>query len=358
MRAERWIPPGLVLLALSAFLWWSDQPRFRHAFVAELQACSVQQLAHLPKSTDFVALGSSRVLMGLDPHVLEQASGGLVHDAYNLGRVRRSVERSYRTLRDVVDAGIRPQFILLELSQDRLSGRTRTRLPVPRDAGYMRYSDAWMYLQAMPSMPLPERLHFVVLNQLRKLESSVKHAFSASAWQHVFSDTPKAVDKVCLGDASFLTASEHKRAIAHQKRIYQHRFGDLDTAFDDTFRWGESVRTEVELYFLQRVRALAAQHGMTVVVGVHWRAFQPPLSPRAIDELRSRIPEFVYPPEEVVRSSWEGFVDKGHMDAPARRLYSEWLGSVLIDTASSRRPPADQGARSGKTALNESGPES
>ncbi len=348
MRVARWIPPGLVLLALSAFIWWSDQPRFRHAFVAELQTCSVHQLAHLPESTDFVALGSSRVLMGFDPEALEQASGGLVHHAYNLGRVRRSVERSYRILRDVVDAGIRPQFVLVELSQDRLSGRAQGRLPVLRSAGFMRYSDAWMYLQAVPSMPLLERLHFVVLNQLRKLDSSVKHALSAQAWKHVFGSAPQAADKVCLGDASFLTAPDHERAIAHQKRIYQQRFGDLGTAFDDTFRWRASARTEVELYFLQRMRALAAKHGMTVLVGVHWRAFQPPLSPRAIDEIRSRIPEFVYPPAEVVRSSWAGFVDKGHMDAPARRLYSEWLGSVLTDIA----------ARNGEAALGETGPES
>jgi hypothetical protein len=336
MAMGRWVWPALVLFSLSLFLFWSNQPRFRHGFVAEIQTCSVLQLAQLPKGADFLAIGSSRVLMGLQPETVEAASAGHVLNVYNLGRVRRSIERSYSIFRDLLEAGLRPRYVFLEVSQDRLAARSRDELPLPRDAAFLRYGDAFHYLEALPGIPWVERVHFAVRHIIRKMDMSIRHVFSGAALEHSLIQQDSA-PKVCRGDESFLVAPGHARAIAHQKRIFQARHGDLSIAVDDSFRTGRSQRTDVELYFIELVRELARQHDVTLLVGMYWRAFQPPLSERALVELRELVPELVYPPPELVRSSWDGFVDKGHMDAPARHLYSEWLGQLLAQRGSGVR---------------------
>ncbi|MEZ5643887.1 MAG: hypothetical protein R3E99_01790 [Burkholderiaceae bacterium] len=342
----------MVLLLLLAVLVWSDQPRFRHGFVADVQACSVVQLANLPRDADFLAIGSSRLLMGLEAQSVEAASEGHLKSAYNLGRVRRSIERSYRIFRDVLEAGGRPRYVFIEVSQDRLSGVGQTPFPVPRDAAFIRYADAWLYLDALSGIPWLERLHFVFRHTLHKLDTSIKHLLSGDAWAQAVARLPD-VPKVCRGEATFQLTPGNRRAIAQQEQVYRKRFGDLQHVHDDSFKLGTSRRAEVELYFVDRIRQLAKAHDVTMLVGIYWRAYRPPMSARAIDDLRTVIPELVYPPAELVRSTWDAYLDKTHMDDAGRRQYSEWIGMTVAG-----RSPGVQGLAIGASPADTSGAQS
>lgn len=84
------------------------------------------------------------------------------------------------------------------------------------------------------------------------------------------------------------------------------------------------------LHLLQQIRALCGQHGIVLLVARQGADREPALAPPVVDALKALVPEFVQPPEDLVRSTWGRFADATHMGPDARALYSRWLAEQVL----------------------------
>ena len=84
-----------------------------------------------------------------------------------------------------------------------------------------------------------------------------------------------------------------------------------------------------ELYYIRKVRKLAKENDIDLIVSRPWQAYEKPLSPTALATLRKTIPEFVYPPTDVIRETWPAFQDPKHMSFRAADIYTEWLAREI-----------------------------
>jgi len=330
MRAWR---PALLLTALVLFLVWTDSRGFRQGIVRNTQACAVSQMMALPPEVDFVAIGSSRIRQGIDPQQIIEGSGGRIRHPMNFGRGGKSVLRNFAILDDVLKQGARPAAILLEVDLERVASKAHPRsIPVPRDTGILSFAAVLGTYGIHPQRPVIERLQNVALKLLVKLRTSLMYAFSGDAISHHWQALGIGqADAVCRVPNYDVRLPEH---VAKTEAVIQHYdkvFGpSRRTIEDDRFAQGEGLHAQDELYYLSQARAVAAHHQVRLIVTRPWNAGQPPLSEAAQTRIRAIIPEFVYPPADLVRASWDHFFDHNHMDVQARLAYSRWVADEVV----------------------------
>jgi hypothetical protein len=330
MRAWR---PALLLMALVLFLSWTDSAGFRQGIVRNTQACAVTQMLALPPGVDFVAIGSSRIRQGIDPQHMIQASGGRLRQPMNFGRGGRSVQRNFAILEDLLERGARPAAVMFEVDLDRLASNAKTRsIPVPRDIGILSFPALLATYGAHPDRPWVERLQNIALKVLVKLRTSLMYTFSGDAIGHqLLALRTEQAEATCRVPNYDVRLPEHVAKTEALVKHYDQVFGpSRRTAEDDRFQAGHGLHAQDELHYLNRARQVAARHQVRLIVTQPWNAGQPPLSGQAQARIRAIIPEFIYPPADLVRASWDHFFDHNHMDAQARRAYSGWLAQEVV----------------------------
>ncbi|TNF52376.1 MAG: hypothetical protein EP308_11495 [Burkholderiales bacterium] len=325
--------PALLLMALALFLSWTDSAGFRQGIVRNTQACAVTQMLALPPGVDFVAIGSSRIRQGIDPQHMVKVSGGRLRQPMNFGRGGRSVQRNFAILEDLLERGARPAAILFEVDLDRLASNAKTRsIPVPRDIGILSFRDLFGTYGAHPDRPVIERLQNVALKVLVKLRTALMYTFSGDAIGHqLLALRTEQADTTCRVPNYDVRLPVHVEKTEALVQHYDKVFGpSRRTTEDDRFQPGNGLHAQDERHYLERAREVAARHRVRLIVTQPWNAGQPPLSGPAQDRIRAIIPEFVYPPPELVRASWDHFFDHNHMDTQARLAYSGWLATEVV----------------------------
>lgn len=323
------VPLGILALFLG-FFWWSDQTAFRYNTVANQSTCSVGQFEHLPERVDLVVIGSSRIRRGFSPEIAENHSSGLLVGAVNFGRPGKSIARSYSIVRDILGKKIYPKYIILEVDLDVLTRKpTKAKIPDLRDIGFLKYADALEILYIDDTRPLLERIHAVYRHWYLKLKSSIGYLLSGVVAQTYFSIENRFSKTCFLAGFDRYIPLEFKK-LQEQKAYYQSKYGNLDIAFEHKVSLSDiqnsySWAARAELYYVEKIRILARQHDIRLLVVRFGEAYQPPLSLAAEADIRSLIPEFIHPPAPLVREAWSGFVDTHHMGPLGRSLYTKWL---------------------------------
>jgi hypothetical protein len=319
----------VILLLLVGFLYWSDQPGFRYGFVGNAQQCSVQQMAELPTNVEFVALGSSRVRRGIDADFAAATSDGEISVSFNLGRAGRNVMRTYTMFADVVERSPNLKYAYIEMDLEPLLSGRGNRLGARADIAIMRYRDILLLYDANADASMIRRFHIVAQAMFRKVSSSVSHFLSGDA----FSYAPRrdeAVETVCWSPSYDRVSRGDRREKQQQRKAMQKQYGNFHTALSDADPDMRSPRARGELYFLDRIRELAAAHEVQLVVSRHWVVYEPPFSEATVARLQEIIPEFVYPSAGFVRKSWDDFIDANHLGKRARRDFTSWMLGELL----------------------------
>lgn len=319
-----------VLVAAAAFVWWTDQPAVRYAFVRGGWQCSVQQFVNLPRDVDMIAIGSSRVRAGLDLNMVAARSGGQVSQPYNFSRTGRSPMRNYVIFRDIVERGTDLKFAYVEIDTAAFADTTQGQpLAVDRDVGFQRYGDILQVFHAFADRPVLERAHNIAAQSLKKIGDSIVFLFSGRIAE-ANSQNGEPAPHVCWREYYNTKTAGKTRRIEKQKADYEATFGDLWVAESDTVKSFRSRRAVLEAYYFGLVRDLARKHGIKLVTSRHWRAYEPPLTAASLAELKLRFPEFIYPEADFVRSTWADFLDATHMFAGSRERFSHWFADQLF----------------------------
>ena len=296
------------------------------------QACAVTQVMALPPDVDFIAIGTSRFRESVAPELLTDASEGRIRKPMNFARSGKGAARNFTLLDDLLARGARPTAVLVEVDLDGLmSDEDPKIIPVEHDAGFQSFSTVAGSFVVHPQRPVIERLHNVALKILVKVRTALVYAFSGDAVSHQYhalqSDGAEAICKSSLYE---VRRRIHMRRYAESIQQFDKLFGpSRATAEDDRFSLGDTLNAQIELFHLEKMRALAAQHQVRLLVTRMWKAGQPPLSPTALSRIRAIIPEFIYPPAEHVRDSWENFHDATHMNPAGREAYTRWLAEEV-----------------------------
>ena len=332
-RFSQLMAPAALLGTLFGLLVFTDHRLFRHSLVGEFAACAVRQTGRLPSRPNLLILGSSRALLGVDPDLLESASGMTGRGVYNLGRVSRSQNRNHRFFQDLVNAGVRPRILVVEIGLEQL-GAQSTSLPDLGYRGILTYGDLFMRLTGTERVSLLRKVHHGASAVLIKLKTSLVHLFSGNAIKKYLSARDGEADRRCLDGTDLFEGGNPARDLERQRAAYEQKFGPLHVAEDDGFYVGRSPRADIELHHLSRIRDLARQHEIELLFVHLGRAFQPPLSQEAARRLKDAVPELLLPPAELVRQSWSYFLDRTHLNPQGAELYSSWLADVLVERAS------------------------
>lgn len=330
MPSLRHWPALIVLCGLLLFVFL-DSPLVRHAAVLGLGHCSLQQYAGAPLAPDFLAFGSSRVRHGISPEEINRASHGRLSNNYNIGRAKLSAMRDYLLLRDLVDRGVRPRVVFVELDLDALRPQSGVQpIRLPPHAAMLKYSDLGLLQQAYPDLDVSTRARLTVLEALSKVQGALA-ALVTGAPLRALLDEQAPAPRDCRA----------RKPMRWGLKYWERRLGrpaadgeppnPLETR---PFQVSpDSPAARQVLFFMARIRELCRQHGIGLVVARHGAIYEPALTPSAVEEVRLLVPEFIQPPPELVRRTWAGFDDRAHMGHDARMLYSHWLTSQLLERA-------------------------
>ncbi|MCB9992216.1 MAG: hypothetical protein H6873_01015 [Hyphomicrobiaceae bacterium] len=321
----RLVTPVAVVLACVAFLIWIDQPTFRYALAGNSRVCSVRQLENLPQSVDFIAVGSSRVRRGLDVERLMNESEGLFANAYNLGRPGKSTLRNLRLVRDVLSRPNSIKYLYLEIDVDFL-------LSNKSDGGLGTFAT----LTVLPHADLPEVLVranrnpalgvlFTAGVEYRKIRDSLVALLTGLVWE-TYTDSDHVAPRVCWSASFDRVATKKIEAI---RKGFENRYGDLETA-TNTRTVTNSFAARQQLRMINEIRQIAKDRGIVLLMSRTGAAYEPPLSEESVASIKKVLPEFVYPPEELVRQTWTYFADAHHYDEQARNLFTDWLMDQFI----------------------------
>lgn len=325
----RWLPVAVLAVA-AAFLTTLDAVAVRQASVVGMGKCSVRQLLNLPQRIEFIALGSSRVRAGISTEAIEHTLGSAPSSAFNFGRSGLSTLRSYITLRDAMDRGVRPRYVFLEVDLDALQdAQDASPIKMPVNAAFMKYADTALMLELPEGRSSLSIARLCLLTLLDKIRGSVIPVLSMDPLWATLQPGAAPVAS-CQAGADFERTERGERALDALRRNLPARGAADDHAVRE-YRAGAngSAARQQELLFVGKVRELAHAHGATLLVARHGQAYEPPLSESAIEAVHRDVPEFVQAPADVVRATWADFLDATHMGPQARVIYSTWLAGLM-----------------------------
>lgn len=329
------IVPVAVLALAAVFLLSLDATVVRQASVVGMGDCSIRQFVNLPQNVDLLALGSSRVRTGISTEAIVQASGGRLRSNFNFGRSGLSALRSYITLRDAVDRGVRPRFIFMEVDLDALQDtNVSSPIKMPGNVAFMKYADLGVMLEAPHELRMSAKTRLYLLTLLDKVRGSIIPVLAMDPlWGHFRAPGPPVASCQDRADSDITERGRAELEAVRQRELVRNQ----DTrSMHRAFRPGaaESPLRQQELLFIGKVRELARKLGAVLVVARQGSAYEAPLSDDAIAQIRRDTPEFAQPPDDVVRASWAHFTDAAHMGPRAREIYSAWLAQRLLTVAS------------------------
>lgn len=328
---------ALVFATGVALIVLADAPFVRHASVGNSYVCSSQQLESLPTHMGAVIMGSSRLRRGVDPDILNTASGGRFTNNYNLARTGRDLVRSSIMFDELLDSGHSIDLLILEMDLDAVRhGRFLPWVWRPNSAGYAR----WEYIlrntpPTAKGADSPD-LRIVLDGLRRKLQQALKLT-TTGVVAEVLTTPSVGPTTVCWQDHFDVDRPALARARARALREVQARFPHPETQLDDG-RVGLPLgtRARVELQTYAYIREQARRNNVQLII-VHPQSYgEPALGPRAIADVQNLVPEFRFPPVSMTRQLNLSQIDRHHYGPDGRALFTRWLADVAM---AEQQPP-------------------
>ena len=310
----------------------TDTPALRYASVGNSRACSARQVLGTPKEVDVLLFGTSRVRRGIAP---EEVSGALPHDladVFNLGRPGIGNRRPAIILRDLLEEGIRPKVVIVEIRVRNLRFRKNSRpLNLESDTGFLKWSDV-PTAAVQWEMPYPARWIASGHSALVKLASGLElmldgtlgeidEAFKEPAPAVCFAPGPAKAHKRQDAEKAALLAAVLAKDAAHFSRYD-------DIGVDFTTNAGRSELTQIVA-----LRELSKQYGFRLAVIQVPEYTQLPYSERAKAAVLEVVPEFRFPPDDFFRLDASFFFDTNHLYGEGRVMFSRWIAEVAAQEA-------------------------
>lgn len=321
MRVTIWI--GLIFALGISFLGYIDSPRVRHGSVLGLGSCSVKQYYMIPEKPDLLTFGSSRVRQGISPESIKTASKGQINSVYNLGRSGISTHREFIILRDLLEKGIRPRAVFIELDIDSLLSENDSKFRyIPENAVFMKYSDLRLLLESSPALTHNEELRMIALSYLEKIRGAIA-TFVSGAPFTIITHRSSPPTHCRVPKTSTINLGQHIRARIHQAH-------ETVTSTRPTQNPSNTKTAQRTLFFINKIRALCKDNGISLIIARPGAVDEVPLSAEQEAIIRATVPEFVQPADQIVRRTWNGFDDETHMGHHARVVYSTWVAELLL----------------------------
>lgn len=318
-----------ILAVLSLALLFSDTMVFRALMAKEFE-CSFAQIKNMPADADFLAMGSSRVQIAIDPDLLQERSESIDH-AFNLAKVGSSPERNYSWLKSLLQKGLRPKAVYVEVDL-RQVGNLQSRPKWKRSAYAPMASYAVQFEQVnFYQLSVLEDFYIVSDSIIKKLDASAAILTGGRLLQAARADfkNNNAPNACVVKSFSHKRKKKSIRDIKRWKRKFNKYQKQSGSEFRENFDLGSDWGSKRELYFLDRVQELSEEYNFELVVSRPWMSYERPLSPEDLAEIRTVIPNFAFPPESVVKETWPLFHNPRHMSFEAGDIYTVWLAQTI-----------------------------
>lgn len=326
-----------IFLCLAGFLFLSDTMFYRVLSQNEY-LCYAPQIVNLPKDVDFVVIGSSRVRVAIDPELLQEKTQ-TIDEAYNLAMGGSNSMRNYSWVNGILESGIRPKYIYLEIDLREFSGARTKDKWWPSGWDIMsRYTDFFDLVNVRQNS-MVKTFYIVQARVIRKLDSDISLLTQGRFWKglQAIGRSPEA-PRACVPEK--FNKPSPKRSRRGMKRT-KKKFEKYENKSGQPFRKfkfsAERWDAQQQLYHLEKIRQLANKHEFELIVSRPWESYERPLSPKDRAMIQAVIPEFVFPPTKVVKNTWPHFLDVHHMTYEGGDIYTTWL-SHEIDTRSTDNP--------------------
>ncbi|MEM8659872.1 MAG: hypothetical protein AAGF35_03205 [Pseudomonadota bacterium] len=264
---------------------------------------------------------------GVSPETIEQELSVPPGTVFNLAYPGRAMIRSWVTLRDLIERGIEPQVVVLEVDTNLIRGLRKGKGASAWWPGsaptWMTFEDIYSHWKALgyntPS--ISQALHKKLTDGLvLNLSGHFRNSFTALGTE------PK---RRCAGE---LIDKPTKKKRARKNRKERALASDPNyqaSEFDD--RLGDSIlkQKDIELFYLERIRKLVSGYGGTLLVIRPYGYLDKPLSPRVLQLVQSDIPEYRSPPKKFVSANNRHFIDTNHYDPKGRSNFSVWLAKEI-----------------------------
>ena len=327
---------GLIFALGVGVIAMADRPVIRYGSAGNAEECLAHQILHLPAETNVILLGSSRIRRGVSPDLLQEILGE-PHPVYNLGRPGVSTARNYVLLRELYAQGHRPEIVVMESALELVRGaydvtKARNAWPWQTDtASVFSFADHLQFPAIASDAGLMGQLGLISHGLSKKVAESTARYLSGEAVDAEL--RREAPETVCMlpqfDDPKPKDIARQIERKAEEKARLEAQFGDSATSVDDRFNYGEIGAQRLEIYYLEKVRALAEAHGSQLYVVRLHSYLRPPYTPEVTQQMQALIPEALIPDADVIRQTSENFIDRTHLGPEARAIYTTWLGGAI-----------------------------
>jgi hypothetical protein len=323
------------LLTCGVFLLISDFVWYRHNLVRNAHACHVRQIVRFPQDSAFILLGSSRVRRGIDPKEVEAASGGVLRHGMNLARPSNGIARNFSILQDVYARQAKPRVVFLEIDLDSLTAASAAESIRTYKVGRfspVRQSNYLLEFTALDWFPDPVRLLAVAQLYTYRLGYLITILFDGKLLESLRQLQRPASD-IC-----WLRMFGPRRLTPHEAARTTSVPVGAAPSTPTSPRLRDDWALHRELVYLREIRSLVGKHGGVLVISRVPKRSDGPLTQSSLARIHSVIPEFIYPPADLLTRLAPFYKDSRHFDAVARQQYSRWLAGVLVERSDGRIP--------------------
>ena len=322
----------ILISAVSYFLWATNSSLFRMATLR----CQEAVLYGTHGDIDYLVLGSSRTMQGVDPEVVEQnLPDG--HTVVNISRSWRGNGQLYNMVEEFLERHTIEKGVVIEYS---FVSYTDSASSTYGNGYYPNYAlvsdvvDIWADFKSAPRAPLHNSIRDVLHHTVSAFDERLNRFFEGrylSPWT-LLNPYPDRVTKEITTTHCFKRDNKTKPKVLQKKsrQVYE-KVGD----------WQESVFTGWNLnvinndrhsYYIDKLRALSEQHGFKVYLMLVPTFLESPVSKEFVTELSQRHNLPVLAPAIDTRQKLyieNGYTDLTHMSHIGRAAFSEWLGQTL-----------------------------
>lgn len=344
-RAPKIFLIGVLLIGL-VLVGEADSESARFSAFWNQNPCYADLVHRAKQDADTLILGSSRVLMGVDPVVLS-GKGGVFGDTVNLGHNERSYAVDRQILKELIEGGAPRRVIVeayvpsdtiyaLERGLDHCSGSAcRQAHSLDKRLGSLvPYSGLQGYADGVgrPGLRSAALLTVNKLDHYAALIMSGRFAFQQAVARRRFD---RADGEVCRARTPGLWGGNPPAAVGIRAR-YIAAYKPADHA--DWLSWSpdpttflDSRSTAADRLELKQIVALARRHGIEVTFLYLPSIYVPGPSDRFTRRFQEEIgaPLLVPPPQTLLTLQHGGFKDENHLNEKGRRLVSEWLSERI-----------------------------
>lgn len=344
-RAPRLLLFGILLAGL-LFVGAADSEFARFSAFWNQNPCYADLVHRSKRNAHTLILGSSRVLMGIDPITLSRKQAVFGHTA-NLGHNERSYLVDRRLLEELIEEGSPKRVIIeayvpsdriyaLERDVDYCSGSScrESHSLDKRLASLVPYSEMPSYAGGNDSLGLRSAALLTVtkLDHFAALILSGRLIFQQTFAKRRFYP---ADGEVCLARKPDLWPRTPPAAVGiRAKYISAYR----PSNHDDWLSWQpdpttflDGPSTAADRAELKKMVGLARRHGVEVTFLYLPTIYVPPPSSDFVRRFHAEIgaPLLVPPPRILLALQSGGFKDENHLNENGRQLVSAWLSEQI-----------------------------